>query len=238
MGRDILRIDSLSKRYTTPVLSEVTLRLGEGQCLGLAGGNGAGKTTLIKCLLDLCRPDSGTIRLFDQPSGHPASRQRLAYLPERFLPPPALTGLEFLGCMARLYGQSPEVLHEQAIRIDFPQAALNKPLHTLSKGMTQKIGLAGCLGSGKELLILDEPASGLDPQTRRRFTELLLERKQQGRMVFLNTHNLYDVEPVCDILAILHQGRLLFLGSPALCRETFGGETIEESYLHALAAAH
>lgn len=232
---NVLEIQELSKRFGPhTVLDRVSLSVGQATFFGLVGGNGAGKTTLIQCLLDLCRPDGGAIQLFGLPTTRHAARRQVAYLPERFLPPAHLDGREFLVYMLRLHGAPPSVtqMEEAVASLDMDPAALGKPIRTLSKGMTQKLGLASCLLSGKELLLLDEPSSGLDPLARALLKRQLLHRKQQGLTLFINTHILTDVENLCDAMAILHQGKVLFVGSPNACREQFGGDSLEESYLN------
>ncbi|MBF0134613.1 MAG: ABC transporter ATP-binding protein [Magnetococcales bacterium] len=237
MAMDAFDIVDVTRRYgSLSVLAGLKLRVREGSSFGLVGGNGAGKTTLIKCILDLCRPDTGTIRIFGTASTRVEARRRVAYLPERFLPPSHLQGREFLASMILLHGQSVSRtrMEETVAALDMDPSALRKPVHTLSKGMTQKLGLAACLLSGKDLLVLDEPTSGLDPLARALFKEQLRERQRQGHTLFINTHILADVENLCDTMAILHHGRLLFLGTPTRCREQFGGDSLENAYLNAV----
>jgi ABC-type multidrug transport system ATPase subunit len=103
-----------------------------------------------------------------------------------------------------------------------------------SKGMTQKLGLAACLLAGKQALVLDEPMSGLDPKARALFKAQLATVREADTTVFFSSHALADVEELCDRLAILHAGALRFAGSPAECRERFGGETLEQAFLHCI----
>ncbi|MBF0428797.1 MAG: ABC transporter ATP-binding protein [Magnetococcales bacterium] len=240
MPLNALEITAASKRFgRQTVLDQITLSVPKGTFFGLVGGNGAGKTTLIKCILDLCRPDEGEIRLFDTPATQNAARRELAYLPERFLPPSHLNGQEFLTFMLRLHGATRDkpTLNEALRALDMDPDALKKPIRTLSKGMTQKLGLASCLLSGKGLLLLDEPTSGLDPLARALLKRQLLQRKEQGLTLFINTHILTDVENLCDAMAILHHGSLRFVGSPTECRKRFGGLSLEESYLNVIQQA-
>lgn len=230
-----LEIERLCKRFGgQTVLDRVSLTVKEATIFGLVGGNGAGKTTLIKCILDLSRPDQGGIRIFGVPAILDRARRNLAYLPERFLPSAHLDGRAFLVAMLRLYGApiDPVRMEELVSSLDMAPSALLKPIHTLSKGMTQKLGLASCLLSGKEMLLLDEPTSGLDPLARALLKRQLSQCKQKGATLFINTHILADVEDLCDAMAILHHGELLFLGTPAGCREQFGGDSLEASYLN------
>ena len=220
-------------------LDALNLRVEEGTFFGLVGGNGAGKTTLIKCILDFCQLDAGSIRLFGVDRALVHSRQRLAYLPERFSPPHFLTGREFLRYMAKLYGNpwDNEAAEEISTALDMVPTALDKSIRALSKGMTQKLGLAACLLSGKSLLLLDEPMSGLDPQARILLKRRLLHLKQTcGTTLFFNTHLLVDVAEICDRMGILHRGHLRFVGSPAACMEQYGGTTLEDAYLRCIQA--
>ncbi|MBF0152820.1 MAG: ABC transporter ATP-binding protein [Magnetococcales bacterium] len=235
---DVIEAHKRLGRHT--ILDRVSVAVRQATFFGLVGGNGAGKTTLIRCILDLCRLDHGEIRLFGVPAVQHTARCRVAYLPERFLPPAQLSGREFVACVLRLHGVT--VTHhrieETLYALDMEPSALSRPIRTLSKGMTQKLGLAGCLLSDKELLLLDEPTSGLDPLARALLKCQLLRRKEQGLTLFINTHILTDVENLCDAMAILHHGRLLFVGSPSSCREQFGGDSLEESYLNVVRGSH
>ncbi len=236
-----LNLSVLSKRFAAQtVLDQVSLTIAPSTFFGLVGGNGAGKTTLIKCILDLCRPDSGTIQLFGTPSTEVTARRKVAYLPERFSPPGHLKGREFLSYMLRLHGikATQHQLETAILSLDMQPDALNKPIHTLSKGMTQKLGLVSCLLSGKALWLLDEPTSGLDPLARTLLKQQLQHHKRQGTTLFINTHILTDVENLCDAMAILHHGKLLFIGTPAACRAQFGGDSLEAAYLNVVQNVH
>ncbi|MEO5362299.1 MAG: ABC transporter ATP-binding protein [Magnetococcus sp. DMHC-8] len=234
-------VKTVRKHFGTQVaLDGLDLAVVRGEFFGLVGGNGAGKTTLIKCILDFCQLDGGEIHIFGLNRSVVQARAPLSYLPERFSPPHFLTGREFLRTMADLYGNIWEnaAAEEVSLALDMEPTALDKPIRTLSKGMTQKLGLAACLLSGKALLLLDEPMSGLDPQARILLKRRLLHLKQvQGTTVFFNTHLLADVAEICDRMGILHRGRLRFVGTPTDCLAHFGGATLEEAYLRCIQAA-
>ena len=221
-------------------LDGLDLRVATGEFFGLVGGNGAGKTTLIKCILDFCHMESGTIHIFGLEHHVVQARAALAYLPERFSPPHFLTGREFLRYMAKFYDNTWDNAAAEALSrgLDMQPTALDKPVHALSKGMAQKLGLAASLLSDKALLLLDEPMSGLDPQARILLKRRLIHLKQShGTTVFFNTHLLADVAEICDRMGILHHGRLRFVGTPAACLAQYGGTTLEEAYLHCIQAA-
>jgi ABC-2 type transport system ATP-binding protein len=234
---EALVFDKVRKRYGhQPVLEEVSLRVEAGEFFGLVGVNGAGKTTLIKILLDFQLADGGEIRIFGLSHRETRARARLAYLPERFTPPFYLNGRQFIDYMARLHGVEvgKTAVQEIFTRLDLDPMALNKPVHTFSKGMAQKLGLAACLLCRRELLLLDEPMSGLDPKARALVKRELLKLRGEGQTLFFTTHLLHDVEALCNRLAILHGGRLRFVGTPAECRERFGADDLEAAYLRAI----
>ncbi len=220
------------------VLHGIDLQVRRGECFGLIGVNGAGKTTLIKSLLDFCQVDVGDIRIFDVPHRRTEARRRLAFLPERFTPPYYLSGREFLRYMGQLHGVAYRREDVESVfrHLDLDLDALSRPVRTYSKGMAQKLGLATCFLSARELLVLDEPMSGLDPKARALFKDYMLRVKQAGQTLFFTTHLLNDVESLCDRLAILHQGEVKFIGSPAQCCATYAADNLERAYLKAIEA--
>ncbi|MGQ0577343.1 MAG: ABC transporter ATP-binding protein [Betaproteobacteria bacterium] len=224
----------LSKYYAdTAVLRGLELEVPAGGTFGLVGINGAGKTTLIKCLLDLCEFNAGDIRIFGASSQDTHARARLAFLPERFVPPYYLTGEDFLRYMMKLYscGYQPANVRRMLAELDLAESALRKPVRTFSKGMTQKLGLAACLLSDRELLVLDEPTSGLDPKARALLKRLLQEAHAAGRTVFFTSHALADVDELCHHMAVLHEGQSRFSGTPSELRVRFDTATLEQAYL-------
>jgi ABC-2 type transport system ATP-binding protein len=235
-----LRFEGVSKSYAAGkaasaggALRGVTFEVGAGVCFGLVGANGAGKTTLIKCLLDFCEPDAGTITIYGAPHGHTASRARLAYLPERFNPPYYLTGRDFLEYMARMHGVAYDDGAAQTLlrELDLDPAALAKPVRAYSKGMNQKLGLAACMLSRKDLYVLDEPTSGLDPRARILLKRKLAALRDAGKTIFFTSHALADVEEMCERVAVIDAGQLRFLGTPAeLVRGQNAGD-IEQAFM-------
>ncbi len=229
-----VHFDAVAKRYgRQAVLRSLTLRVEPGEFFGLVGVNGAGKTTCIKGMLDFCDIDAGRIRLFGRPHTDTRARARLAYLPERFLPPYYLTGRDFLAYMARLHGVPVAAAEIQAMmeRLDLEAAALDKPVRHYSKGMAQKLGLAACFLSRKDLYVLDEPMSGLDPKARTLVKRYLLELKERAATVFFSTHMLADVQELCDRMGILHEGVLRYVGTPKGCCEAYGAPSLEQAYV-------
>ncbi|MGK0298956.1 MAG: ABC-2 type transport system ATP-binding protein [Gammaproteobacteria bacterium] len=234
MNEYSLVFNSVIKRYgVQEILSGVDLKVESGEYLGLVGINGAGKTTMIKCLLDLASISSGSISIYNQPNSETLSRESLAFLPEKFTPPYYLTGAEFIKYMLNLYGKEVNVDHinEMLFALDFNIKFLDKPVRQLSKGMMQKLGLAACFLSDRKLFILDEPMSGLDPKARVYLKKYLAGLKEKGKTMFFSTHLLADVEAICDRVAILHEGRIRFTGSPGECCRQFNAPNFESAYL-------
>jgi len=231
------RFEHLIKSYaSTPVLHDLDLEIATGEFFGLVGMNGAGKTTLIKCLLDFCEIDSGTIEILGVSHRETAAREQLAFLPERFVPPYYLTGGDFLRYMLKLnnlaYDQ--EEVEHTLHSLDLDSSALNRPVRTYSKGMTQKLGLSACFLSKKTLLLLDEPMSGLDPKARALLKNQLRELHLAGHTLFFSSHSLADVEEICDRMAILHDGKPGFVGTPAQCCQTYQANNLEQAYLRCI----
>jgi len=233
-GVPALRIEALTKRYRKfEALSRVELELAPGEAFGLVGANGAGKTTLIKCILDLTSRDAGTIEIFGIAAQKPAARHRLAYLPERFSPPHYLRAREFLAMMLELAGARYDASHVQGIceALELERGALEQPVRNLSKGMTQKLGLAGCLVVPRDLYVLDEPMSGLDPAARVAVKSLLRRRAAEGRTLFFTSHVLADVEELCASIAVLERGRVRWRGTPAGLCERYAEANLERAFM-------
>ena len=235
-----IHFSDVAKRYGAAVaLTGVSLRVAEGECIALAGVNGAGKTTLLKCMLDLLAVDSGAIEIFGVPHTTTSARSPVTFLPERFVPPYYLTGRDFLTYMAKLDGAAFDAARVIALldALDLDIAALDKPVRSLSKGMTQKLGLAACLLSDKRLYILDEPLSGLDPRARARVKAQIVALKQAGKTVFFSAHALADIEDLADTMAVLHNSRLKFHGTPAALRAQYahaGAVDLEGAFLRCI----
>jgi ABC-2 type transport system ATP-binding protein len=229
-----LRFERVNKRFgSAAALLDFSLSVAAGQTFGLVGMNGAGKTTLIKCLLDFSEADSGEIEIFGVPHRVTRSRGRLAFLPERFNPPYYLKGKDFLRYMLAL--QEVTYRQEEAERtflaLDLDLSALAKPVRAFSKGMTQKLGLAACLLSHKDLYVLDEPTSGLDPKARALLKSQLRSVRDEGRTIFFTSHALADVDELCDQMAVIHRGELRFAGTPGELRIRYRAASLEQAFL-------
>ena len=219
-----LSVSSLSKTYRTGLLRRstvqaldgISLAVEEGAIFGLLGSNGAGKTTLVKILLGLVRPSGGTARLFDRPAGTPAARHRIGFVPENHRFPGFFTATQTLHAYGRLADvpraernrRIPELLNRLAL-----DGRGDTKVKTFSKGMLQRLGLAQALLNEPDLLFLDEPTGGVDPVGRRAIRDIVLELRDEGKTIFLNSHLLSEVEKVCTQIAILRDGTLVRRGS-------------------------
>jgi ABC-2 type transport system ATP-binding protein len=234
-----VRISNVAKRYgRLQVLEGMDLDVRQGEFFGLVGVNGAGKTTCIKGLLDFASIDAGSVEIFGVHHRETRARRQLAFLPERFLPPYYLSGRDFLDYMGRLHGcvTGEEQRRDMCADLDLDPEALSKSVRDYSKGMAQKLGLAACFLSGKNLFVLDEPMSGLDPKARLLVKRHLRACQSDGRSIFISTHMLSDVDELCDRMGILHGGKLRFVGSPLECREKYSTDTLEEAYLSCISS--
>jgi ABC-2 type transport system ATP-binding protein len=198
----------------------ISLQVREGCIFGLLGPNGAGKSTFVKMLAGLHRPDSGRATVLGHPLGRPEARRKLGYLPELFRFQDWLTPVEVLRFHGQLGGLRPHETRAPAFRsrvrdtlelIGLSEAA-DRRVGGFSKGMQQRLGLAVALLMEPELVILDEPASALDPIGRYEIRSLLKQLRGRGVTIFLNTHLLEDVEELCDEAAFLYGGELLASG--------------------------
>ncbi|MEZ5727868.1 MAG: ABC transporter ATP-binding protein [Burkholderiaceae bacterium] len=232
-----LHIACVSKRFRDRrVIDDVSFDVLPGQSVAIAGINGAGKTTLLRCLLDFMRADGGRIEIFGVDSRQARARRALAYLPERFMPSPHLSGRETLRLLGGLHGlhHADHSIAQVLDRLEFPREALTRPVRQYSKGMTQKLGLAALLLADAPLLVLDEPMSGLDPLARRLVTAVLALERERGRTLIFTSHAPRDIENLCDRLAVLHGGRLRHFGTPSELCQCTGTDDLESAFIRTL----
>lgn len=193
----------------------VSFEVSSGEIFGFLGPNGAGKTTTIKMLTGLISASGGEASLFGDPVPSPRALARVGFLPENPYVYPYLTPTEFVELCARLSGLSGRAARARTRQVLEQVGVLyaaDRPVQRLSKGMLQRTGLAAALVSDPELLILDEPMSGLDPVGRKEVRDLILEERKNGRTIFFSTHILSDVETMCDRVAILRRGEVVVSG--------------------------
>lgn len=235
----IIECKNLIKSYgTKQVLDDINLSVIEGEFFGLVGMNGSGKSTMIKAMLDLVGIDAGEIKLFGESHHHVVSRKNIAYLPDRFTPPPHLKGKDFVRYMLALQGRDCDdgEINNMLDSLELDISSMQSSVASLSKGMTQKLGLAACLLSNKKLLVLDEPMSGLDPKARVLFKKELHNKKQQGMALFFSSHVLADVDELADRMAVLHQGKLMYVGSTQGLKEKYSTDVLEDAYMRCIEA--
>ncbi len=220
---DAIRIEGLTKAYKSgwpgrlPVtaLDGLSLDVARGEIFGFLGPNGAGKTTTLKILMGLMRADGGQIEILGAPAGDVEVRKRIGFLPESPYFYDYLTAREFLTFYGELAGLSGMTLHHRVgDLLDSVGLAHgeHRQLRKFSKGMLQRVGLAQAIIHDPELVILDEPMSGLDPLGRKQVRDLILQLREQGKTVFFSSHIIPDVEMICDRVGVVMKGRLLAMG--------------------------
>lgn len=211
-----IRLRGVSKQFgRLTALAGLDLDIMPGRIVGFLGPNGAGKTTTLRILTGFLKPTAGEVRLL----GHDlrdaaaaiAARRELGFVPESPGLDPALNGDWLLDHLARLQRRPPVDRERLLERLALSERELRQPIGRLSKGTRQKINLVQALQHRPSLLILDEPAEGLDPFARRALFALLCEARARGATVFCSSHQLADVESLCDEVALIRDGRLLFV---------------------------
>ena len=232
-----LKISNLYKSFgTKKVLDQINLEVKKNEIFGFIGLNGVGKTTTIKIILDLLTADSGEVEIFGKKAILPSSRRDLAYLPEKFQPSNQLKGTEFLKFVTGLHRQKFDLKEAQRIAkiLDLDKSALDLKIGHYSKGMTQKLGLLGTFLSKANLIILDEPMSGLDPVARKNLKEQLITYKEEGHAIFFSSHILSDIDEICDHIAILNNTKLIFTGQPQEFKKLQKENNLEKAFVKAI----
>jgi len=218
----VLRADALAKtfrlgffRRRVEAVKNVSLEVRRGEIFGFLGPNGAGKTTTLKMLMGLIFPSAGRAEVLGLPVPHLSAKRRLGYLPESpyfydYLTPEEF--LDFIGALCALPAAERRARADRLIARVGLDHARGRPLRKFSKGMLQRIGIAQALMADPELVILDEPMTGLDPLGRKEVRDLILELRREGKTIFFSTHILPDVEMTCDRVAIVIGGALRSVG--------------------------
>lgn len=237
-----IEVRGLTVRYGNHLaVRDLDLEVHRGEIFGFLGPNGAGKTTTIRVLLDLLRPDAGTVRVLGENPREAggALRGRLGYLPGDLALFPESRGDRTLDFFARLYRRPTPLRDEILERLGFPLDALSRRVRTYSTGMRQMIGVAVAMQHAPELMILDEPTTGLDPLVREAFLDLLRDRAREGATIIFSSHVLAEVERSADRLGLVRDGRLHLVESVTSLRQRLpkrvrltrrGGEI--ETFLH------
>lgn len=230
----------LMQKEPVNAVSDLNIEVTEGEIFGFLGPNGAGKTTTIKMLLGLAYPTSGEAWVLGKPAGEIETKREISYLPETPYFYDYMNAAELVDFYARLFGigkAEREEKIERLLKLVGLYADRYKPLNQFSKGMLQRAGIAQALVNDPKLLFFDEPTSGLDPIAHSEIRDLILRLRDEGRTVFLSSHQLSDVELVCDRVAILNRGSLLKTGriddlltesSVEITTERLNAETLEK----------
>lgn len=231
-----ITIKRLCKRYGKfAALSEINLDIRTGESVGLVGLNGAGKTTLLKTIVGLIVNFEGEVLVKNGAANGREAKSHISFLPEDFSPPPYLTGYDFVSYMVRLYGRA---LHKHEVdefagTLELQQNILSKPIRTYSKGMRQKLGLMAAMLPGTEIVVLDEPLSGLDPGARMLVKDAFIALRKKGKTLFFSSHILTDIEEIADRLVIIHEGKKILDGTPEELR-SYSGRSLEDAFLNVI----
>ena len=225
----MIKVEGLTKRYARNVaVDHISFEVEKGQIVGFLGPNGAGKTTLLRMGVDLLRPDSGSVILLGD-SPRPAALARMGYLPEERGLPTRARVLNFLTYLGELKGLTRPDSRTQARRLlkrmELDVRETSK-IGELSKGNQQKIQLASALMGDPQILLVDEPFSGLDPVNRSLAIDLLKESVAEGKAVLISTHQLQHVEQLCQRLLLLNRGRVILEGEVGAVRRSHSDGSI------------
>ena len=237
MDDKVFELNDVSRSFgPVKAVENLTLSLGKGEVTGFLGTNGAGKTTTIKMLIGLIRPTSGTVRLFGGDPSDAASRVRIGYMPEIAYYYPYLNVCELLSFYGGVCGMDKKAVKSRTDElleaVELADVA-KRPLKEYSKGMLQRAGIAQALLNDPDLLVLDEPFTGLDPLARIHFRELLKRLRGKGKSIFFSSHELGETELLCDNVAIMKQGHCIYHG-PVDKLAGDGGGNLERLFLDVL----
>ena len=213
----VVETHELTKMYGNKTgCRDVSVACRKGEIFGFLGPNGAGKSTFVKMLTGLLFPTSGEAYILGKPAGDVGVRKKIGYLPENFKYQDWMTGEDLLSFHASLYRldkRATDLRIKEVLEIVGLNGSERFKVGTYSKGMQQRIGIASSLLSDPEVLFLDEPSSALDPVGRKEVRDLMLQLKDCGKTIFLNSHLLSEVETICDSIAIIKCGRIIKQGS-------------------------
>ncbi len=235
-----LEVSNLSAVYgANQVLKDVNFSVQKGQTYGLIGLNGVGKTTLIKIALGLKMAQAGEVRVFGKKSSDSSVRFDISYLPERFDPPWFLKGGEFVNFVASLYGRKVPLADVEIAckKLALDPKVLKNKVQTYSKGMRQKLGLIATVLTGSQILILDEPMSGLDPLARSLVKNLLGAVKAEGRTIILSSHILADLDEICNSVTVIDSQCVQYSGTPEDMKIRSNEKHLEKAFLKIIGKA-
>ncbi len=239
MEEKLLKIERVSKTYnknSVKAVDELTLSLRAGEIFGFLGPNGAGKSTTIKMLSGILNYEEGSIEIcgYDLKKNPIEAKKSIGYVSDNDVIYDKLTGREYIDFLADIYGVDKKTREERSkkmLEIFNLTDAFDSPIKSYSHGMKQKISIIGALIHNPKLWVLDEPMTGLDPQSAYELKELMRSHCQQGNTVFFSTHVLDVAEKLCDRVGIIVKGKLVLLGSMDEIKEKAKDESLEEIFL-------
>lgn len=215
-------------------VEDLSFDVRRGECVGFIGVNGAGKSTTMKTMMGFMFPAAGTVEVFGRPPGDVESRRRIGYLPEVAMYYPFMKARELLELYGGLQGMPSAVLRDRIpplLELVGLKGRGETLLRNFSKGMQQRVGIAQALLHEPDLLIFDELSSGLDPVGRHDLRQVLLGLKQAGRSIFFSSHELSEVESLCDRVILIHRGRILRDQSIAALKADSGARDLETFFI-------
>ena len=233
MSRTMIVLDAVTKKFgSLKAVDAVSYQINKGEFFALLGPNGAGKTTIIKMLLGFVQPTSGSIRIKGVACSETRARKNIGYIAEQHMIPPYLTGFAYLcrhASLMGLSGKKARIEVERVLEVVSMSGREKEKSAGYSKGMKQRIGIAGALMGTPELLILDEPVSGLDPMGIRDIRNIIDRLRPRDITIFLNSHLLSEVEKTCDTAAIMHKGKIVVKDSISAIMAH--GESLEDIFV-------
>jgi len=236
---EVMRIENASRSFgTVKAVDGLSLVLNAGEVMGFLGTNGAGKTTTIKMMLGLIRPTEGTVSVLGGDPSDPSVRAKVGYMPEIAYYYPYLNARELLFFYGGICGLDSKTVRnrtDELLEAVGLADAAKRPLKTYSKGMLQRAGVAQALLNDPDLLVLDEPFTGLDPLARIHFRDLMRDLRDRGKSIFFSSHELGETELLCDRVAIMKRGRCVYQG-PVKDIAGDGERNLERIFLDVLGA--
>jgi ABC-2 type transport system ATP-binding protein len=229
----ILTVEHINKTYGDfKAVSDISFEVKPGQMYGVLGPNGAGKTTTIRMIMNILVPDSGSIRLFDQEMNEDL-KARIGYLPEERGLYPKMTVQEMLVFLGELHGLSPQDARRKGLlwleKLEMSDRAANK-VEELSKGLQQKIQFIGTVMHEPELVILDEPFSGLDPVNVQVLKDIMMELKEEGKAIMFSTHVMEAAEKLCDEILLINKGQKILDGEIHKIKQQYANNAVQIVY--------
>ncbi len=239
---DALVLNELRKSYgEREAVKGISFSVREGEIFGLIGPNGAGKTTTLRMICTLLTPTSGTIEVCGHDNREEAAEVRkiISYLPEDAGAYKDLTGRQYLKFMAGFFtsGQEFEDMVSRAIELSKLGDRIDSKVSTYSKGMTRRLLIARAVMASPRLAVMDEITSGLDVMSAYEIREVVRELAKEGVTILISSHNMYEVESLCDRVAMINHGELVLTGTPAELRERYGANNLEEVFIRAVKEA-